>query len=272
MKSKANVAIACACWLALSMLGCGDDDSTASGKPHASGSGKDASAGKADAATGGDADVSTSADAAPAGKDAGSTTVPLSGALTDFISRNPIVGASLCITIPHSATPTCTKSASDGSYSIDIPADMNIAVTVHASGYLDAIIPEHVAMDTSLGLEPITKVDVEMQTADAGVTLDDTLGHLALNIGSPGVTFSVKPASGTLLYLDASGLPSATETKTTTAGLGVLFNAKPGTYEAAYEVGTRSCKVSLGWPGKAANSVSAPVVAASITSVGMGCI
>ncbi|MFI5306825.1 MAG: hypothetical protein ACHQ53_05720 [Polyangiales bacterium] len=267
MKSKANVATACACWVALSILGCADgSSSTASSKPKGSGSAtKDASAGKADAATGGDA-------AGPGKKDAGSTTVPLGGALTDFVSRNPIAGASLCITIPHSANPTCTQSASDGSYSIDIPADMNIAVTVHASGYLDAIIPEHVAMDTSLSLEPVTKADVEMQAAGAGVTLDDTLGHLALNIGAPGSTFSVKPASGTLLYFDASGVPSATETKTTSAGLGVLFNAQPGTYEATYDVGAHACEVTLGWPGSAANSVSAPVVAGSITSVGMGCI
>ena len=195
----------------------------------------------------------------------------MAGRLIDYVSQDPIDGASLCITIPHSGHPTCSKSKSDGSYAIDIPADEDVAVTVHADGYLDAIIPEHITTKTALTLAPVTAADVTMDAADAGVTLDAEQGHLALNIGAPGATFSVKPDSGMLLYFDAAGSPSATETKTTAAGLAVLFNAAPGTYEATYEVGGHTCKVTLGWPDTKANTVKAPVVAGSITSVGMSC-
>ena len=49
--------------------------------------------------------------------------------------------------------------------------------------------------------------------ADA-TAIDDARGHLALNVAAAGATFSVEPASGKLLYFDASGVPSTTETAT----------------------------------------------------------
>jgi hypothetical protein len=268
MRFETRFLAAGVCWMVLSMCGCGDDDAAADAAMRA----KDA--GKPDASAAADAGGSEDDAAVGAGRtgDAGAGTVVLAGRLIDYTSQDPIDGANLCITIPHASKPTCTKSASDGSYSIDIPKDEDVAVTVQASGYLDAIIPEHVTTRTALTLSPVTVADLKMVTSAVDVTIDAKRGHLALNIPAPGATFDVTPASGTLLYFDAAGAPSKTETKTTASGLAAVFNADPGTYEATYQAAGHSCAVSLGWHSTKPNTVRAPVIAGAITSVGMSCL
>jgi hypothetical protein len=76
-----------------------------------------------------------------------------------------------------------------------------------------------------------------MQSADSG------------QLGIPGVTAAVAPASGTLTYSldDAPGTPSTTLTQTSSGGPVRVFNMSPGDVTVTLHHPTAHCNTASGW-------------------------
>jgi len=237
------------------------------------GSSPAASAKKGAAGAGGQhADAGTGA-AGAAAKDAGAPMVMLSGTLTDFKAKTPIAGASMCLTMPSRDPMPCATTTASGEYALWIPADTDAAIAFHADGFFDQLVLEHVSKDVRLDLEPVSTDDLTKQAAAVGVTLEDGKGILALNASIAGISFSLSPASGKVVYYDSSGQPSASATQTSMPGLGVVFGIEPGRYDIAYQGASQGCLIAnLGWPGDGPSHARAVVVANSISEVGMTCL
>jgi len=237
------------------------------------GSGHPASAKQGAAGAGGQhADAGTGA-AGAAAKDAGARMVMLTGTLTDFKAKTPIADASMCLTMPARDPMPCATTTAGGEYSLWIRADTDAAVAFHADGFFDQLVLEHVSKDAQLDLEPVATDDLKKQAASVGVTLEDGKGILALNASIAGISFSLSPDSGKLVYFDSSGQPSSSATQTSMPGLGVVFGMEPGRYDIAYQGASQGCLIAnLGWPGDAPSQARAVVVANSISEVGMICL
>jgi hypothetical protein len=181
----------------------------------------------------------------------------------------------------------CVMSDTGGHFTTDVPAGMEVAVTLSKPGFTGVVV----ALVTSdqdqtqweIGLASTT-TDQAFYGAAPGATYPDAShGFLGVfldsssnqNQGFAGATVSLTPASGVgPIYAGATfTMADPTLQATSTSGAARFAGLTPGTVEIQIAPGTLSCDPNFGgWSAPDANAVRAPIVAGFETHVGFGCL
>jgi hypothetical protein len=163
------------------------------------------------------------------------------GYVTDPISQATVASASIQML---SMTGVSSISQADGSFSISIPSGSMHMAKCTKAGYVDFYTVllgyDSGSPPNNQTLQIVSVAEINSLASSLGITIDTSKANWALEFkhndlsGSPaaGCTLSVYNADGTpaavnVFYGDASGMPSAAETQTTTSGMAFVFNLDP---------------------------------------------
>jgi hypothetical protein len=284
-----------ACGLALALIGCGGSTSTARDSgivdatpdEEAPDVNRPDSASDATATDASDASYAPSSEAsldatgdAPSG-DAGPTVVFSGLIVSSGTSSFPLPGAKVCV----AQTTNCSTTDSQGSFSLQIPANAQVAITIQCTGYTNVLVPIVTNNLDQTGWE-IGTLNAAATTSNyqaAGATYPDpSTAFLAAyastssgQSGHAGVTFSYVPAPNHgPVYPNATGADDdAGATSTSTWGEGmVTFPASASQVVVTFEPTTLTCTSNFGgWPSSGANSVLVPLLGGFETHVGQVC-
>jgi hypothetical protein len=109
----------------------------------------------------------------------------------------------------------------------------------------------------------------------AGVTVDDTKGHILVNVQNEnaerleGFTVAITDSENTVIYWDGFAL-NAELTTTTADGIGGFFNVDAGNYQVTVEKDGVLCTNSP-WSWAAGSGYALPVEAGAITNIAVTC-
>jgi hypothetical protein len=228
--------------------------------------------------------VDASAEAAPdVAAEASGPMITFAGSV---VSSGPngtyLSGAQVCV----AQTTNCSTANSDGAFSLQVPADSQVAITIQRPGYTNILIPIVTTDQNQIGWE-IGTLNAAQSTANyaaLGATYPDSAtAFLAVfaatsngQAGYAGVTFQFTPfpAQGPG-YLNAAGDVDADAGATETSTLGEGIAAFPPSVQEVtitYQPDTLACTPDFGgWPAQGVNEVLVPLLAGFETHVGQGC-
>ena len=245
-------------------------------------------------ACGGDDDEGTTGTGGSAGGTGGAggaaQTIQVGATFADYLTQQPIEGLEICTLIPSGRDPGCATTGPTGKIVADgFPINSDVLFKLTKDEYFTTLVPATTAdkNDTGSTLFPVKRSDVELLVQSAGLTLEAGKGAISFRAdksaggetgtadGLDGVTVSITPQSGTLVYMKSLTLdPTATETDLT--GMGAILNVEPDkdyTLTFTYS-GTpaRTCKARMGWVTAEETASKAPVKADMITYVLHQCV
>jgi hypothetical protein len=220
--------------------------------------------------------------------DAGSGTVSISG-FTRSRDGVPVAGVQVCSQAwLLAAANGCTTSASDGAFTIAVPANVGVGLIFQKDGFLSALrAVDTQASDITLPEEE-TLIGAATPQPVFGAAADPNKGHIAFFVNAPG-THSAPDVSVTLdgspqqtpIYVDAIGAPIEGATAGSRGG---FINVPPGWHVLRFGGGAVTCTASglygapmtasqdpSSLPGQA--SVLVPVMAGTVTApVSVTCV
>jgi hypothetical protein len=165
-----------------------------------------------------------------AGSDAGLVTQH--GTIVDFVTKNPIAGATV------SAAGESVTTDANGAYAFSIAPDKPYTVSVTAPGYGKLVLQERtIEADEDDG--EMNLVSTSEATAVEALLpgYDATLGGLSVQVvptgscaSAEGATISVSPAGAAKIAYFAGGVPSATQTSVSAVQFpsAVVYDVQPG--------------------------------------------
>ncbi|MFT7519349.1 MAG: hypothetical protein ACI9MC_001489 [Kiritimatiellia bacterium] len=164
--------------------------------------------------------------------------VMIGGTLKDGISGEVIEGGEVCFTAAEQVL--CATSDADGYAEMEVAANSDIVdLRVEADGYYPTNTYGHTTDEDNVDvvlsiLHTDAKNLIELST---GVEIDETKGVISFfandvagvaGVGAVGVSVSLAPSSGELLYLSQDRVPVADATATVDTGAAVFMNVNPG--------------------------------------------
>jgi hypothetical protein len=195
-------------------------------------------------------------------------------------STIPLSGAQVCV----AQTSNCSTTDGQGAFSLDIPANAQLAITIVRAGYTNVLVPIVTTTQDPDGWEIGTFLATETTAnyANLGVTYpDSSTAFLAMFAttsngqgGEAGVSFQLTPAaSNGPFYIDATDDAGAAGTSTSTAGFAIAaYPSSVASTTIVYLPQTLSCSSNFGgWPAQGVNAVLVPLLAGFETHVGQGC-
>ncbi len=237
-----------------------------------------------------DAAVSDASDAATdasKGVDAG-IPIKLSGVVTD--GSTPVAGVKVCLYQPVLTPQPCSTTASDGSYSLEVPANTQIVLsaTDEPTYYPQLYMNVTTATDAVQDLGIVTSAKLGLLAASVSQTFDPKQASVAFGAqstlsldpdagtsltGEPGVSAAMSPASGFgPYYASTAGLPSVALTASTAYPLGAWVDVTPGTVDLNFTPPSGvTCTPLHSWPSGSANSISVLEVGGYLTYVSVLC-
>ena len=157
----------------------------------------------------------------------------------------------------------CATSDADGTVTLEVPANSDVALTVDRDGYVPLLFHRHMGSeDATEGLLPFP---ADAQRADTEVALGFELeagkGVVVVYVtGGVGGTVSASPV-GPRTYYWAGWIPVPDAT-TLLGAAAAWYNLDPGDHEFTVEVPDKDCTVDqASWGGDEPNVVRARVVA-----------
>jgi hypothetical protein len=195
---------------------------------------------------------------------------PIPATITVTDGTNPIQGAEVCVL----GTTDCGTSNASGETSLDVPALSEVGLTVIAADHLSVLYglvsgPSTVEATVTL----MSTASAEARATAAGVTLDDTKGHVSFTLFGPaGGTAALSPTSGTLIFTDANGDPdpSLTGSIEGASPTGVFWNVEPGDYDVVFSHAATTCQAGAvsTWAGSTEGTARVTVIAGALSAGG----
>lgn len=188
--------------------------------------------------------------------------------VTDSVTASAVAGAEVCLL----NTTTCATTDAGGFATLDVPALSEVALTVSAAGHLKKLVGIVSGASRVSVRPPVYSVArVAELAAAAGITLDDTKGHVLFGVYGPGgATAALSPASGTLVLTSAAGIPDPTLTGTVagTSLSGIFWNVAPGDYDLTYSHPATTCSAAIAgnWAGSTPGAARVTVIAGGLSS------
>jgi hypothetical protein len=193
----------------------------------------------------------------------------------------PLAGADVCPD-GHPEIP-CTKSDAQGKFSLDVPAEADVAASIVKMGYVSVLFP------ISTGKQDIDGIVVSLPAAGERLAMysrfgakvpDATTGYLnafvgtsTSPLGAPGVSVSIEPASGRgPFYLADDGSPAVGAKETSRNSVALFANLAPGTVTVRMAAAGLRCSPTFGgWKTAAPNAVRVPIAPGFETHVAEAC-
>jgi hypothetical protein len=184
------------------------------------------------------------------------TTVTAKGLVTDRVTFNPIQGASVCVV--GNAALACGTSDANGGYSLQVPANSNVAVIIKEQNHVDNYLT-FTTTDATFDLGPLRVMDKQFDATfaqQAGGVRDTMTGELVVAVfdqfPNPGtviehVSLETSGGAGHMFYTDAQGVPSGSLTETSTRGTAGVVNMRPGTYTMWLTHPSMNCTNAIAW-------------------------
>jgi hypothetical protein len=197
-------------------------------------------------------------------------TIAWSGTVTDLSSMMGVGSLKLCQTLPAVASPPCTMTAADGTFTLNISAHSDVAVELTGSGYLPVLIEGTSGTSdfANYNATALTTSEANLLVEAVGQQLDNTKGQVAIRLtnasamdgGSAaadgglsgpqaGATVTISPSSVSgAYYFDNAGIPQTTQSSTSDNGIATFINVDPGdvTLEITPAPGI-TCTPLTGW-------------------------
>ncbi len=200
-------------------------------------------------------------------------TITLSQQAMEFGSDNPVANVEVCV-LGRSGD-YCGTSDASGFFSLQAPADKDVAISYHRSGFWPVIVETHTpATDWTVpdNIYLVDEVTAELAFASVVTDIDDTKGHIMVTIYDAAVSegaslvadvsFTTSPDSGgTMAFLGDNSLFDDSETATNEHGVGALVNMTPGKYTVTLSHPTLTCHAMYGIQGDQANTFKMQVQA-----------
>lgn len=201
----------------------------------------------------------------------------VSGGLAEYIPGAPIGtgvaldGASVCLY----GTSECTRTSRNGDYSIDVPNDVDIALTYEHPGHESILTvlraaPSDIARFHGL---PVAGYIAEMATT-FGATHDSSRGVIEF-FTSPDVAVTLTGSTGDgPHYLDPTSAPDPALTATSSRGWGFFFGVpEADSVSLRFDHPERPCTTmgDSAWPSPEPETVRVPVAPGHITFVNLRC-
>ena len=229
--------------------------------------------------------LDASAEATPdsAGEASGPTIVFSGSVVSTGPQGTYLSGAEVCI----AQTTNCSTANSQGAFSLQVPANAQVAITIQRPGYTNVLVPIVTTDQNQIGWEIGTQnaAQTTANYAALGATYPDSAtAFLAVfaasstgQAGHAGVTYQFAPASSKgPEYADATGNVDADAgaTETSTMGDGIAtFTSAVQQVTITYLPDTLACTPDFGgWPAQGVNAVLVPLLAGFETHVGQGCV
>ncbi len=212
------------------------------------------------------------------------TTVVFGGSVVRVPMNVFLSSVQLCI-YQHPELP-CTETDSEGQFSLNVPANSEVAVTLALAGYAGIVVPIVTSNQDQKGWEiglPTSASTQGFYGAAPGATYPDPArGFLAVFLnpgnnpqsGLTGAVVSIAPASGEGPIYAGQTFTVADPTlqATSTSGVARFANVGLGVVEVTIGPNTLSCNPNFGgWSAPDPNAVRVPIVAGFETHVGLGC-
>lgn len=203
-------------------------------------------------------------------------TVTLTGRVLDIVSQNPVTDVSVCV-YEHPEVP-CALTA-NGEYTLeDVPGHTRLFIEYTKSSYFPTIAEfETTDTDESWVFMLASTAAIELQALLLGLSVDSSTGQIVFaafdsstGYGQSGVSMSLSPSSGTIMYSGDEGIPE-TRSDTSSLGAGGFLNVEPGTYTLTYDFPGGSCWPYFGWEASGSNTVEVRVEAGIATFVSQYC-
>jgi hypothetical protein len=168
----------------------------------------------------------------------------------------PVAGAQMCV-VDHPEI-ACGTTTMNGVSNVEAPANSDVAVQFTDGDLYSMVRPVRVGT-SKIDIQRISNADKTTWNqflSLIGQRYDATKGNLviiastnATGVSGPvdGVTVTASPASGTLTYADANGLPSTALTATSSSGLVRVFNMTPGMVDVTVSHPQLQCTTLFGW-------------------------
>ncbi len=209
-------------------------------------------------------------------------TISTTGTIVDFITDEPVVDGEACFHWDRNedgsyANTQCAQTDAMGSVShTDIPGDTRIMARFVKDSYMTIVGTfEALTEDVIWGGFAAPEVAVIAAAAGAGVTVDETKGHVIFNVFNPdgetldGYTLTVQDGDQTALYASGAAFDPAL-TETSTSGGAAILNLEPGDYTFLLNKEGVLCVPSpWSWLG---GGYTAPIEANAITQIAVHCI
>jgi len=193
----------------------------------------------------------------------------------------PLAGADVCAD-GHPEIP-CLKSDAQGKFSLDVPAEADVAASVVKMGYVSVLFPiatgrsdvEGVVLSLPAAGERLAmyrRFGAKVPDATSGY-LNAFVGTSTSPLGAPGVTVSIAPATGTgPFYLADDGSPAPGAKETSRSSVALFANLTPGTVTVTFAgPGMRCAPTFGGWKTAAPNAVRVPIAPGFETHVAEAC-
>jgi hypothetical protein len=180
----------------------------------------------------------------------------------------------------------CATSDSQGAFSLSVPANAEVAVTLAKPGYAGIVVPLVTSTqdqeEWEIGL-PTSSSTAGFYSGFTGATYPDTTrGFLSVYVtqgtssqtGRANVVPSMSPSSGEGPIYAGTSLTMADPTLQATSSVGNarFANVSPGIVEVTLGPSTLTCTANFGgWSAPDANAVRVPIVAGFETHVGLAC-
>jgi hypothetical protein len=219
--------------------------------------------------------------AADGPSEAGAPTITFSGTIVSSgPSTIPLSSGQVCV----AQTTNCSTTDSQGAFSLLVPANAQVAITIQRTGYTNVLVPILTNDQDQAGWEIGTLAEAQTSAnyAAIGATYPDSstaflaaYAEASNGSGHPGVSFQFAPApSAGPLYPGAADQLDAGGTSTSTWGEGfATFPASVTAVTITFPPATLSCtSVFGGWGVPAANAVNVPLLAGFETHVGQACL
>lgn len=207
--------------------------------------------------------------------DAGATMVRVQGVVGDYVGGGGVEGFELCVLEDGKKGSTCTTTAADGTYTIDVPAQTETGLFGSKTGYQVGFIPLWLASDQTIPPLGI-KADAEAanEYAAAGVAYPPVgKGNIWVN-GSAGAVLGDLTQAGTgPVYFGSNGqLDPSGQSMVGPTPVGGLLDVPPGTYDLDVTLIGKTCTVAygLGWPSST-KTVRVPVFAGRASAAIVQC-
>ncbi|MCA9603385.1 MAG: hypothetical protein R3A78_04595 [Polyangiales bacterium] len=215
-------------------------------------------------------------------------TVQIHGTIVDFANDAPLA-ATVC-----AGSNCATASASNGAYTLDLPKNSDVTLTIELTAYKKQVSYLHTDdEDFVYSTQMISNVVFSLNANLIGVDVDATKGSLNMYAykltngefpddnddvsagteGLPGASYTASPVSGKLAWLNADGLSYSTSGPTSSQGIQVAANADPGSYAVTvsppegYDCNTRWMR-----EGSTAGTLDLEVVADAMTFFWLRCV
>ncbi len=196
----------------------------------------------------------------------------------------PIAGATVC----EVDTNNCVTTDANGQGTLDLPRNVDSAVTFVHDDYLSVITPFNsdltgdTTTTTLMGTNEIVQVfaDILMSPfpTTTGVTTiianQEGAGADGANAPLAGVTYELVTGSGIPYFVDdttGTVLPSRMLTETQAPGWGGFIEMPAGTVEVRYGGTATNCTRGFAWEGSAPNQIRMPVRAGFQTQATILC-